>query len=143
MNSYPKKQGSLLAFSMSGAMALALAACGRSNSSPTMISPPSGFSTNDATAWTGTNGVVPSSPYVYANAGSAAYLGGAGYYPMYGFPGYFYRPAPGSTVQFITGGSPTYSAGSVSEAHANVARGGFGSSGEGSGHSSSHGGGGE
>ncbi len=124
-----KRQGRLLAFGMTGAMALALSAC--DNPSQVMISPPGEFDPNRASAYTNTN-QPPSSSSVCANPGCGAYLGGHGYYPVYGYPGYFYRPAPGSTVELVRG-SGNYSAGSPEEARASVARGGFGESGGGHG----------
>lgn len=131
-----RRQGRLLAFGMSGAMALAMSACSR-DSDPVMVSPPNNFNTNQAVYYDNTN-QPPVTPYVYAGANNAPYLGGHGYYPLYGYPNYYWRPTPGSTVQLVSGGSSTYQAGSPSEANESVARGGFGASGEGEG---GHGGG--
>lgn len=122
-----KRQGRLLAFSMTGAMAIALTSCNRSESGPTMIAPPNGFNTNQASNFTGTN-QPPTTPYVHAGSAYGGYLGGHGYYPVYGYPNYYWRPAPGTRVEFVSGGSPSYSAGSPAEAHESIARGGFGAS---------------
>ena len=121
----PRRQGRLLAFSMSGAMAMALTAC--HDSGPTMIVPPVDFNTNQAEWVYGTN--APPTASTVHSSGGGVFLGSRGYYPVYGYPGYYYRPAPGSTVELVSGASSSYRAGSPAEARANVARGGFGSSG--------------
>jgi hypothetical protein len=146
LNSSPAKRphlaGRTVALSMTGAMAMAMSACHRENG-PLMIAPPSDFHTNEVTALTDTN-QAPSSTYLQANSQYSTYLGGHGYYPLYGFPGYYYRPKPGSTVEFIRGASSSYSAGSAEEANENISRGGFGESGgEGGGEGEGHGFGGE
>jgi len=131
--SSPKRQGRLLAFGMTGAMALAVSACGPANSSPgpTLLVPPDGFNPRSASYYSDTN-QPPTNAAVYApNSGTGGYLGGHGYYRVYGFPSYYYRPAPGSRVELVSGGeSAAYRAGSAAEARS-VARGGFG---EGGGH---------
>ncbi len=144
-----RRQGQLLAFGMSGAMAVALSACNNSDKSgELMIAPPNSFNPQQAVTVYSTNS-PPSAPFVYSPPNNGPYLGGCGYYHVYGFPNYYYRPAPGTAVEFISGGSPNYSAGSAEEANENIARGGFGESageGEGEGHGSGeggHGGGGE
>jgi hypothetical protein len=137
-----KRQGQLLAFSMSGAMALALSSCDNPSSSSPMIVPPGGFNPSRATIYNDTNS-PPTSPCVYSGGGNGSYLSSRGYYHIYGYPGYYYQPAPGSTVEFVEGGSTGYSAGSPEEAQENVARGGFGEGGEGEGHGGGGEGGGE
>jgi hypothetical protein len=139
-----KRQGRLLAFGMTGAMALALNACdgSKSSGSAPMIAPPNTFTTEQASALYSTN-YPPNSPYVYSatgGSGGGSYLTSHGYYRLYGYPGYYYRPAPGATVEFVEGGSSSYRAGSAAEADETVARGGFGEGGEGG---EGHGGGGE
>jgi hypothetical protein len=137
-----KRQGRLLAFSMTGAMALALNACGNKSDSAPMIAPPGDFSPQRAAYLSDTNS-PPTSPYVYSSGGNGSYLGGQGYFHLYGYPGYYYRPAPGTAVEFVEGGSSDYSAGSPAEAQDNVTRGGFGEGGEGEGHGGGGEGGGE
>jgi hypothetical protein len=133
-------QGTLLSFTFSGAMALALSSCNQSDSSPMMIVPPSGFNPGQATYLSNTNS-APTSPYVYSNSGNSGYLGAHGYYRIYGYPNYYDRPAPGSTVEFVSGswGASSYRAGSSEEARESVERGGFGG-GEGGEGESGHGG---
>lgn len=123
----PKRQGRLLAFGMSGAMALALTACSRE---PVMVAPPNNFQTAEATWFDNTN-QPPTNAYVYSTSNSGPYLGAHGYYPIYGYPHYYWRPAPGSTVQLVTGGygASSYRASSPAEANESVARGGFGRTG--------------
>jgi len=133
--SSPKRQGRLLAFGMTGAMALAVSACGPANTapSPTLLVPPDGFNPRSASYYSDTN-QPPTNAAVYApNSGTGGYLGGHGYYRVYGFPSYYYRPAPGSRVELVSGGeSAGYRASSASEARS-VARGGFGEGGGGHG----------
>lgn len=126
-----RRQGSLLAYGMTGAMALALAACSRAPEEA-MISPPANFTTNQVPAYMDTN-QPPTSPYVHAGARYDSYLYGHGYYPIFGYPGYYYQPAPGSTVQLVTSGPHSYVAGSPDEANTAIARGGFGEHGGGGG----------
>lgn len=136
-----KRQGQILAFSMTGALAVALAACDdNSSSSVPMVAPPNGFNPTQATAYSDTN-QPPTNTCVYSNGGSGGYLGSHGYYRVYGYPGYYYRPAAGSSIEIVNGGSSTYSAGSPEEANENVARGGFGGEGEGEGGHGGYGGG--
>jgi hypothetical protein len=125
-----KRQGRLLAYGMTGAMALALAACSRPQSEQMMVAPPNNFTTNQAPEYASTN-QAPVTAYVHSGGGCSGYLCGHGYYPIYGYPGYYYRPAPGSTVEMVSGGSSSYAASSPAEARASVARGGFGSTGRG------------
>ena len=131
--SSPKRQGRLLAFGITGAMALAVSACGPANADPgpTLLVPPDGFNPRSASYYSDTN-QPPTNAAVYApNSGTGGYLGGHGYYRVYGFPSYYYRPAPGSNIELVSGGeSANYRAGSASEARS-VARGGFGEGGEG------------
>jgi hypothetical protein len=123
-------------------MALALTACNQSGPGQTMVAPPNGFNPRQAVVYNDTNS-PPVTPCVYSGSGNGSYLGGHGYYHVYGYPGYYYRPAPGSTVELIEGGSSTYAAASPEEARENVSRGGFGESGggEGEGHGGGEGGG--
>ena len=130
-------------------MALALSSCNRSDANP-MIVPPSNFNPSQATFLSSTNS-APTNPYVYSAPANAGYLHTHGYYPIFGYPNYYDRPAPGSTVEFVTGGSgaSSYSASSPEEARESVERGGFGGGegegghgGEGGGEGG-HGGGGE
>ena len=122
----PKRQGKLVAFGMTGAMALALAACDTANTpSQAMIVPPNSFNPAKATDYASTN-QAPQSPTVFAYSNCSGYLCGHGYFPVYGYPGYYYRPVPGTMIELVRGGSPTYVASSPGEARANVARGGFG-----------------
>ena len=129
----PKRQGRLLAFGMTGAMALAVAACGPADSAPpgpTLIVPPNGFNPRDATYYSDTN-QPPTNAAVFASSGNGGYLGAHGYYRVYGFPSYYYRPAPGTSIELVSGGeTESYRAGSASEARS-VARGGFGEGGHG------------
>ena len=131
----PKRQGRLLAFGMTGAMALAVSACGPVNTapSPTLLVPPDGFNPRSASSYSDTN-QPPTNAAIYApNSGTGGYLGGHGYYRVYGFPSYYYRPVPGSNIELVSGGeSAAYRASSASEARS-VARGGFGESGGGHG----------
>ena len=129
-----KRQGPLLAFGMTGAMALALAACNNSGGSgPTMIAPPGNFDPSQAKYLSGTN-QAPTAPYMYdGGGGHGGFLTGSGYYPMYGYPNYYYRPAPGATVELVTGGSSGYVASSPGEGQESVERGGFGEHGAGGG----------
>jgi hypothetical protein len=126
------RQGRLLAFSMTGAMALALNACTYKSDSPPMIVPPGNFNASQAVFLSNTNS-PPTAPYVYSSGGSGSYLGSRGYYHLYGYPDYYYHPAPGSRVEVVEDGSADYRAGSPAEAE-EVARGGFGEGGEGEGH---------
>ncbi len=125
-------------------MALALTACNQSGPDQTMVAPPNDFNPRQAVAYNNTNS-PPVTPCVFSSSGNGSYLSSHGYYHVYGYPGYYYRPAPGSTVEIIQGGSPNYAAGSPEEARENVARGGFGESGggEGEGHGEGAHGGGE
>ena len=128
-----RRQGHLLAFGLTGAMALAVTACNNSGATgPPMILPPGSFNTSEASSFYGTN-QPPNSPYVYdgAGGGHSTFLTGIGYYPIYGYPNYYYRPAPGSTVELVTGASSGYVAGSPAEAQESVDRGGFGGGEEG------------
>jgi hypothetical protein len=135
-----KWQGRLLSFTVSGAMAVALSSCdNKSNLGPVMVAPPNGFSPNQAVYLSNTNS-APMSQFVYSPTGGGGYLGAHGYYPIYGYPNYYDRPAPGSTVEFVTGGSTAYTASSPDAARDDVARGGFGESGGGEGEGG-HGGG--
>jgi len=145
-------QGPLLSFTVSWAMALALSSC-NSNLGPVMIVPPKNFNPSQAPYLSNTNS-APTAPYVYSGAGNAGYLGTRGYYPIFGYPGYYERPAPGSTVEFVTGssGASSYHASSPAEAEESASRGGFGShgssggegeGGHGGGEGGGHGGGGE
>ncbi len=120
-----KRQGRLLAFGVTGALALAVSACGRNDS--TMVVPPNSFNPNNAVSYNGTN-QPPTNATVYASPGYSGYLGSRGYYPVYGYPNYYYQPAPGSTVQLVSGDASSYRASSPAEARS-VARGGFGGSG--------------
>jgi len=137
-----RRQGQLLAFSMSGALALALSACSKTTPDEVMIAPPNDFKPEQAATVYSTN-APPTGPYVYSTPANGGYLGHCGYYHIYGYPNYYYRPAPGTTVELVTGGSETYSAGSVTAAHENIERGGFGESGEGHGFGEGGHGGGE
>ncbi len=103
-----------------------------------MVVPPPDFRTSQANTLYSTN-YPPNSPYVHSNGGA-----GSGGGPFLTSRGY-YRPAPGTTVELVNGGSSTYRAGSSAEAEETVARGGFGEGGEGGeGHGGEgHGGGGE
>jgi hypothetical protein len=113
-----------------------------------MIAPPGGFNPVLASYYSDTN-QPPTNACVYANGGSGGYLGGHGYYRVYGYPNYYYRPAPGSPIEIVNGGSSSYTAGSPEEANENVVRGGFGGGDEGEGGhgfgggEGGHGGGGE
>jgi len=126
-------QGPLLSFTVSGAMALALSACNNTYQTP-MIVPPNGFDPKQASYFNSTNS-PPTNACVYTgDSGNSAYLCSHGYFPVYGYPHYYDRPAPGSQVQLISGGSgiSSYSAHSPEEARS-TARGGFGSTGGGGG----------
>jgi hypothetical protein len=129
-----KRQGRLLAFGVTGAMALAVTACDRRDT--TMIVPPGGFSPTNAVYYNNTN-QPPTNTTILASPGCAGYVAGHGYYPVYGYPNYYYRPTPGSTIEVVSGETGGYVASSPDEARS-VAHGGFGSSGEGEG---GHGGG--
>ena len=138
-----RRQGQLLAFGMTGAMALALSACDNaSGSGETMLVPPTNFNPAKAVDYSSTN-QPPQSPEVFAHSNCSGYLCGHGYFPVYGYPGYYYEPAPGSSIELVRGGSRTYVADSPEEARENVARGGFGGEGEhgGEGGEGGHGGG--
>lgn len=100
-----------------------------------MLVPPNSFTTNQAVALDSTN-VPPSGSYVHtAGVGYGPWLYSRGYYPVYGFPNYYAKPATGVPFQLVEGASTSYRAGSAAEANASVSRGGFGS------HGSGHGGG--
>jgi len=131
-----KRQGRLLAFGMTGAMALAVSACSPSNASPdpTLVVPPTDFNPRAASYYMNTN-QPPTNATIYSPGGgidgngAGGYLTSHGYYQVYGFPSYYYRPAPGTTVELVSGGGTAgYRAGSPAEARS-VARGGFGGSG--------------
>jgi hypothetical protein len=129
-----KWQGPVVAIGITGALAVAIAACSQKGGStnPTMVAPPNNFNPTQATFLSSTN-QAPNSPYVYdgGSGGHAAFLMGRGYFPIYGYPSYYYRPAPGSTVELVSGRTSGYVAGSPGEARATAARGGFGAHGGG------------
>jgi hypothetical protein len=128
--SSPKRQGRLLAFGITGAMALAVSACGPTNStpSPTLLVPPQGFNPKNATYYSDTN-QPPTNSTVYATSSHGGYLGSCGYYRVYGYPDYYYRPAPGTSVELVSGGDTAEYSASSPDAARSVARGGFGEGG--------------
>ncbi len=125
-----KRQGGLLAFGVTGAFALAIYGCSRNEA--TMVVPPGNFSPNNAVSWSDTN-QPPTNATVYASSGHGGYLGTHGYFPVYGYPNYYFRPAPGSTVEVVRGSTDSFVATSPDEARS-VARGGFGEAGGEGGH---------
>ncbi|HEX4139436.1 MAG TPA: hypothetical protein VHY09_03755, partial [Candidatus Methylacidiphilales bacterium] len=110
-------------------MALAVSACGPANSAPgpTLVVPPVDFNPRGATYYNNTN-QPPANATVYSpsggtsGGGAGGYLTSHGYYRVYGFPSYYYRPSPGTRVELVSGGdSASYRASSAAEARS-VAR---------------------
>ncbi len=131
------RQGSLVAFTMAGAMALALSGCDNAQPAPgTYIAPPKGLTPNDAVV-VGSNDGPTTNAYVHpVGPGGGGSFVARGYYPVYNQPGYYYRPAPGTTAQIMTV-SESFAGGGDGEG--GISRGGFGG---GEGGEGGHGGGG-
>ena len=133
------RQGSLVAFTMAGAMALALSGCDSAQQTPgTYIAPPKGLTPNDAVV-VGSNDAPTTNAYVHpVGPGGGGNFITRGYYPVYNQPGYYYRPAPGTTMQLMTV-RESFASDSDSDGEGGISRGGFGG---GEGGEGGHGGGG-
>jgi hypothetical protein len=118
-----KRQGSLVAFTMAGAMAMALTGCDDAQQpAGTYIAPPKGLTPNDAAVMT-TYDAATTNAYIHPTSpGAGVYWTSRGYYPVYAQPGYYYRPAPGTTAQIMTV-SESFASG---EGDDGISRGGFG-----------------